>query len=422
MLILVASVGGSPAPIASAIAAKRPDHVVFLASEPHEDKPGSASEIPGILEMAQRPQQAHEVIRLQDPDDPEAAFLALREAIERLRAAHPRARFLFDYTGGTKSMTSAVFECALATPSAELQFMAGRRDTLQTVAPGTERPTRIPIDWLLAEREEARLREAWRSYDYAVAAEGFRTLHDELGSDEKAPQALRQRLADLAEVSEIFDLWDRFRHGDAAKRRKDLEERLPRLAPWREQAQACVEQTPARILDLWRNAERCAARGRYDDAVARLYRFVEWIAQWRLRTKHGLDTSKMDWQRLSEHVIARAGLSEQKNKTSLSGLVQAWKLVAALEPSGVVDRFLTNPFSEKDRKKTGENRLRDMLDLRNHSILAHGECPLDKEQWGKWQDFVEKVHHRVLSPLLRESGAPAEPPPQLPQDPAALGL
>ena len=164
MLILVASVGGSVAPIASAIAAKRPDHVLFVASEPRGDRPGSAGEVPSILQKAQRPKQAHDILRLEDPDDPEAAFLALRGEVERLRGKHPSACFLFDYTGGTKSMTSAVFQCALATPGAELQLMTGRREDLQGVTPRTERPVEIRVGWLLAERQEARLREAWRRF------------------------------------------------------------------------------------------------------------------------------------------------------------------------------------------------------------------------------------------------------------------
>lgn len=421
-LILIASVGGSPQPIASAISAKRPDRVLFLATASRGNQPGSAEEIPTILEKAQRPQLAHEMLCLDDPDDPEAAFLALRDAIDRLRAAHPKAEFLFDYTGGTKSMTAAVFQCAVATAGSAVQFMGGRRDNLNTVTPGSERPVRIAIEWLIAERQEARLREAWRGFDYATAAQGFRRLHADLGSDEKAPEIFRQRLADLAALSECFDLWDRFRHADAAAGLEALAGRRPGLKPLLVQAKAAAERQPARILDLWRNAERCAARGRYDDAIARLYRFVEWIAQWRLHAKHGLKTSNMDWGRISSTVIDRAGLEQQQGKRTLSGCVQAWKLVAALEPGRVVDRFLTERFPHKDPKKTGEGRLRDMLDRRNHSILAHGERPLDEADWRGWHEFADSMRQNVLSSLLREADEAVELPPQLPQDPAELGL
>jgi CRISPR-associated protein (TIGR02710 family) len=422
LLILIASVGGSPAPIASAIAARKPDRVLFLASAPQPQRPGSADEIPGILQKAQRPQLPHDILRLADPDDPEAAFLALCEAVAALRQQLPRARFLFDYTGGTKSMTSAVFQCALATPGAELQFMGGRRADLTIITSGTERPVSILVDWLLAERRELPLRAAWKRFDYAVAAQGFRKLHEDLGSDEKAPEPLRQRLADLAALSDAFDLWDRFRHADAADQLRALATRHPALKEWADRAQRCSDAEPARILDLWRNAERCKARGRYDDAAARFYRLIEWIAQWRLLDKHKIDTGKLDWSRITEQEVIRAELREQRRKQTLSGLTQAWKLVAAKEPQGAVARFLDGRFPHKDPRKTGEGRLRDMLDLRNRSILAHGDRPLAEDDYTRWAEFMEEVRQRVLQPLFSEAGPRLDLPPQLPDDPAAFGL
>jgi hypothetical protein len=420
-LILIASVGGSPQPIASAIAAKRPDFVLFVASPAIGAQPGSAGQVPEILRLAQRPGQSHAVLEV-PPDDPEAIFLALRERLRALCAEHPRARLLFDYTGGTKSMTGALFQAAIATGGAEVQFMLGRRDTLEKVTDGTERPTRIAVDWLIAERSEARLREAWHAFDYATAACGFQRLHEDLGSDEKASQATRQRLADLAAASRAFDLWDRFRHAEAVDILASLAERYPPVATFANHAKTAAEHEPARLLDLWRNAERCAARGRYDDAVARLYRLTEWVAQWWLRHKHGLDAGRMDWSRVTNQEIARAGLGDQRDKETLSGLTQAWKLIAAKEPEGLVARFLNGPFPHKDKKKTGEGRLRDMLELRNKSILAHGERPLDETGWRKWQHFAEAMRDAVLVPLVRRAEQVPDLPPQLPRDPAALGF
>jgi hypothetical protein len=144
-LILIASVGGAEQPVASAIAAKRPDLVLFVASAAIGKQPGSAGKVPDILALAQRPEQKHEILPI-PPDDPEAIFLALRERLEALRREHPKAKLLFDYTGGTKSMTGALFQAAIATEHAEVQFMLGRRDTLEKVTDGTERPTRIAVD------------------------------------------------------------------------------------------------------------------------------------------------------------------------------------------------------------------------------------------------------------------------------------
>jgi hypothetical protein len=130
----------------------------------------------------------------------------------------------------------------------------------------------------------------------------------------------------------------------------------------------------------------------------------------------------MDWAGVTPQEIARAELGDQVGKKTLSGLTQAWKLIAAKEPEGALARFLDGRFPHKDPRKTGEGRLRDMLDLRNQSILAHGERPLSEDDWNKWRDFAEKLRKDVIVPLWREAGLSPDLPPQLPQDPAALGL
>jgi hypothetical protein len=415
-LILVASVGGSPAPIVTAVASLKPDRVLFVATPAEAGRPGSRELVPGILEASRLPAARHAILDV-PPDDPEPIFLALRERVRALRAEHPGARFLFDYTGGTKSMTAALFQCALATPGARLQFMAGRRDTLDRIADGTERPTEIDFDWLIAERTETRLRSAWAAYDYAACAQGARALSEELGSDEKAPPEARRRLADLGAAAEAFDLWDRFRHAKAASALETLASRHPALEAFARDARLCARHEWARLADLLLNAQRCAARGRYDDAVARCYRLVEWTGQWRLKEKHGIDTGAVDWERVSEAEAEAAEITNEKGKKTLSGLVQTLRLLAAKEPGGVVDRFLSSPWQgAKDKRKRGLNRLRDMLELRNHSILAHGEAPLTLEHWEKWTEFLEAWRRDVMVPLLREAGL-KDWPSQLPKAP-----
>jgi hypothetical protein len=63
-----------------------------------------------------------------------------------------------------------------------------------------------------------------------------------------------------------------------------------------------------------------------------------------------------------------------------------------------------------------------MLDLRNRSILAHGDRPLAEDDYTRWAEFMEEVRQRVLQPLFSEAGLRLDLPPQLPDDPAAFGL
>lgn len=424
--VLVASVGGAPNPIVGAITARRPDRVLFLVTDPQGDRPGSRAELPGILQRAQATHMPHEVL-IVPPDDPEAAFLALRERLRALAGELPKARLIFDYTGGTKSMTAALFQAALATPGAELQFMAGERATLDRVSDGTERATRLPIDWLIAERTEARLRAAWQRFGYAECADGLRALLDDLGTDAKAPVQLRQRLADLAEAAAAFDAWDRFDHKDAAAKLSPLAARHENLKPFADLAARLAGEEAARLPDLWRNAERAAARGRFDDAVARCYRLVEWTVQWHLKRAFGINTGNMDWtsRHLTDDVVSKAGLTDVKrrhlqdmpDKPSLGGLMQTLNLARALEPQGPLVGFRDGPYPDK-KHRTGRARMDYVLSKRNNSILAHGERPLDEATWQKFAAFMAHWNAQVLHPLLKSAGI-AHDPPQLPQSPPA---
>lgn len=412
--VLIASVGGSPAPVARAITDRRPAFTLFVATAREGGRPGSASEVAGILERAQAARLPHEIL-IVPPDDPEAIFLTLREGLRNLAESHPKARLVFDYTGGTKSMTSALFQAALATAGADLQFMAGRRDSLDRVTDGTERATRIPVDWLLAERTEARLRAAWKSFAYAECATGIAALLDDLGTDEKAPPAAKQRLRDLADAAEGFDLWDRFRHAEATQILARLAARHPDLAPFSALAGRCRESEAQRIADLWRNAERCAKRRRYDDAVARLYRLLEWTAQWRLLEAHGIDTGEVRWELISEEEVRRADIRTPRGNRTLSGLTESFRLLATKEPGGEFARFLDAPFPGK-KGKTGLDRLHVILALRNKSILAHGASPLAKDDWDRCAAYLHVFLASALAPMLRAAGADPDPP-QLPDTP-----
>ena len=414
-LLLVASVGGSPAPIVSALRDRHPDFVLFVVTEGDTRQPGSADQIPAILDQIRRPDLPYEMLCV-PPDDPEKIFLDLRERVRALCSRFAAAKLLFDYTGGTKSMTSALFQCALATPRAELQFMAGRRETLQTVTDGTERPSRIPVDWLLAERTEERLRGAWQNYSYGECARGVARLLDNLEADEKAPRELLRRLQDLREAAGAFDAWDRFDHKAAATKLHALAVRHPALSAYASQAALCAREESARHFDLWRNAERRAARGRYDDAVARCYRLIEATGQWLLRHRHDIDSSALDWNRIDTSLAKSAGIEDRRGKKTLSGLMQTLKLAAALEPHGSVRKFLSDPYPGQKRKD-GEGRLRDMLDQRNHSILAHGTTALTGDDWRKWSEFMHYWWKSLLLPLIREAGLPASEPAQLPDEP-----
>ncbi|MCU0836310.1 MAG: TIGR02710 family CRISPR-associated CARF protein [Chromatiaceae bacterium] len=203
---------------------------------------------------------------------------------------------------------------------------------------------------------------------------------------------MRAELQIARDLSRAFDAWDRFDHAAAAAQ---LELYRPRLggaaAPWFNALKPLTagadqpRRTPARLWDLWLNAERRAAQCRYDDAVARGYRLLEWTAQWLLATK-GIDTADLREDQIPSGLPIHAGADGRRQ----AGLRNAWEL-AAHHLSGEVQRFVQ---AERDH-------LLDHLRKRNHSILAHGDLPIARADWEAFAAWIESA----LIPLLRDRAA-----------------
>src|SRR5207245_1390146 len=100
------------------------------------------------------------------------------------------------------------------------------------------------------------------------------------------------------------------------------------------------------VADLLANARRCATGRRFDDAVARLYRAVEALAQTRLRMEYGIgDTSHVPLEELPE------GLRAAKAPQAQDGAV--W---LALQDAYTLLRERGDPLGECFRRR----RLDDM--------------------------------------------------------------
>src|SRR4051794_8445402 len=166
-------------------------------------------------------------------------------------------------------MSAALLLAGIAEPHARvvLQLMRGARRDLVQVADGTERPVRIDVDALLADRQLERADRAWRYFGYAEAELLLAPARDNLEHAEAIPAALRARLVAAHAASRIFAAWDRFDHAAALELWADL--------PTAAQAELTDFARPLRclasgdrakresliLLDLWHNAQRRADRG-----------------------------------------------------------------------------------------------------------------------------------------------------------------
>jgi tetratricopeptide (TPR) repeat protein len=187
-------------------------------------------------------------------------------------------------------------------------------------------------DLVLAERELERARYLFNQLDFHAAwrigQECAKVLQD------------GHRLMGLAKaisiVGHAYDAWERFDWKAARKGlRKATNPREGIDLPCTDQLSANIAFLDAvisrpygdeRLYELYANARRRVQQGRYDDALARLYRAIEYLSQSRLH-QLGIDTSNVDLK-LLEGKISRDTVARLANQRGVGGQVKLGLRVA----------------------------------------------------------------------------------------------
>lgn len=416
--LLAITVGGACAPIVSAIQAYQPDYVYFIVtrgqrgSRDNVDGPGDPCGDPrkatcpecqttfhlgdpsgaNIVTQTGLSDTAWEPLILDEPDAFSRCYAQTYTGLTRLAENHPDWRLIADYTGGTKTMTAALAAVALEL-GWELSLVKGSRLDLVKVRSGTEIASLVNAAEVRAHRRMAEARRLFDAYAYASAAQ---VLGSTLREAPLAPD-LQHEIHARVTLCRAFHAWDLFQHRRA---RQLLEPYQSRCVPqWIFVKQLTREQPGyAPVGDLLRNAERRAARGRYDDAVARLYRALELLAQTRLQAAHNLDSGAIPVARLPSDLQrryeARRDPADQGVKL---GLCDDYELLTGLEdPLGLLYR-------------EWQHRLLDVLGHRNRSILAHGLEPVGEEAWQRMREIVSGYLEAGLQALSIRLKAPQFP-------------
>ena len=417
--ILLCTVGGSHQPIIEAIRSTSPCYVCFFCTDrdPTTNRPGSIEQVtgkgnvikasysdpkptlPNIPAQADLNNDQFEV-RTISADDLDDAYSVMRDATAELAAKFSGARFIADYTGGTKTMTAALVCAALERDDVELQLVAGARTNLDRVQDGTEQAMTASVARLRLRRAMTPYLGAWERFAYHEASEGLNSIRVVADATD------RQHLQIAKGLSRALAFWDHFDHVGAFELIKVYSTHVNECFPNMFQTLSVLTKAndkrrePALLFDLWLNAERRAAQGRFDDAIARWYRLMEWTVQWQLRTKLNADTADFPRDLLPKDADATPG---RDGKIKI-GLWQAWQVVG--------DRL---PGSAQDFVKKHGNEILHLVQLRNASILAHGFRPVSGSDW---QEVCEWTHEKFL-PVLRamasEVGLKSEPQ-QLPKE------
>jgi CRISPR-associated protein (TIGR02710 family) len=385
--VLVCTVGGSAAPIITAVEARAEwAEIVFVCSGSATAGEASSRDLlPEIASSCALP--AHRVVVV-PPDDVDAAFGLLIEVFDTFAHGRKQQPVIADFTGGTKSMSAALVLASVGRPGVTLQNVTGPRTDLVKVASGSEGAVALRQDLISVHKRWEAYASDWHDFSYGPACRGFTNLREEVKDDARYSDEVKSRLLLARTLSEAMDKWDRFDHRGALRALQFLKRRGEGWLPngWEEWVTFAEELAPAHhkvetlltargLFDLWRNAERRAAQERYDDAMARVYRLWEAATQWLLYRREGLRTDKI-----------LASMVNQPQNVRSDGTValaaeKARELLCQRLPACIAARF----WSVDENRKAASN----FGHMRNHSILAHGSRPVSKEDWLKVQAWTE---------------------------------
>lgn len=388
MRVLAITLGGSPKPIVRSIQVREPQWVVFFGST--QPNGGSIKEVAFIQEQTGLREGSFSQVGLENPDDLNGCFERMVEELRRVEEEFRPTEKLADYTGGTKSMTAALVLAALYLDW-DLALVTGPRADLKQVIPGTESAilmSAATIKWKLLEGQIKAFMEA---HHYSAAdALIQRILQHSRPSDPQYPELLRQSV-----IMRGLEAWERFNYSKAlellrtlAKEDSEAAQALKHLGPLaKAEEKKCFAYE--HVQDLFGNALRRAQEGRYDDAILRLYRAVEFLAQARLQKAHGLNADDLDLSKIPEPLRSElAARGREGDQRVRAGLFDCFRILQALkDPLG---QLFTGKW---------ERNIRQLLFLRNQSFLVHGVIRAGEKEWQAAYGIVQEFFAEAAKTL-----------------------
>ncbi len=391
---ILVSLGGTPAPITFSLNHQKPEYICFFVSGETRDTIDK-----DILPNLDFNPRHHDWIVTPSAESLSECYRAIFQELPRILKkwkVEPKD-LVVDYTGGTKTMSVAL---ALATieNSSSYTYIGGverSKEGLGVVINGKERMWHVDNPWdelAVSERREACL--LFNKARYSAAAEIFAK------TSVRVSQASKAFFEAMQELTEGYDLWDKFRHKEAkaklyCSRRvidasaaisdkteiTSLSTALKDNLSFLKELEGTQKQKGLLLCyDLLGNARRRAdLEDKFDDAMARLYRAMEAMAQFRLESHHDIKTRNVNIRQIPDVLKEdyKRKYTDEKDERIKLPLFASYQLLKELG-----DELGKSFFHHYDKE------LRSILDLRNRSILAHGFNSVKKETFRKMYSVV----------------------------------
>ena len=364
-----------------------PDYIVFFCSDL------STRTIDYITELFEADDdefiegQDYEIVVLDQIDNFNSCFEAFELKIWELDLlAEEKHEIIMDYTSGTKTMSAAMACCGMFYSKDLITISGDRRNGV--VSSGTESIQYQNLYKVYDKFALMRVRNYFNANRFYTASEILENVVDESINTEN-----------MMSLVKGYFLWDNMEFEEAYEHLTKLDLNGFELSEIKDdlkfnlKALGAIVRSPHENLkncyilaSLINNSIRRAEEYKYDDAIARLYRAFELIAQIRL-SSYRLNSSDIDTDILLENNVSQEfidGLEKTRDEGKIRiGLIKDFELLDAL------DDDLGKYFAEN------RNRINNLTKKRNNSILAHGLESLDKEDFEEFEEVVESLARKL---------------------------
>ena len=364
-----------------------PNHVVFFASSK------SKHTIEFIEELFIQDDdeftlgEDYQIVPIEAIDDFNSCFEAFESKIWEFDLIEDKNyQIIMDYTSGTKTMSAAMACCGMFY-SKDLVCISGDRSTGEVTA-GTEIINYQNLYKIYDKFALMRTRQNFNSNRFMACIEILNYIVD-----------MNIHKDSLLNLCKAYYSWDNVDFEKAYNYLKNVDTNAIEFSDIKNELNGNLNALGIIVNSRSENLKNCYilaslinnARGkaedyRYDDAIARLYRSLELIAQIRL-TKYTLKSSDIDVSMLKQHDVSQDFI-EELEKTTEDGKIR----------TGLVkDYLLLNELGDELGKYYVENesKIKNITQKRNNSILAHGLNSQSQEDYEKFMELVLNLARKL---------------------------
>lgn len=353
-----------------------PQKVIFFGSKNSVDTVNSLKN--QYLEIYDEEFKIGEFIEIEEIDSFKKYFTAIKSKIVELEDDY---NIIIDYTSGTKTMTmSAAF--ASMVYRKRLVFVSGERVN-GIVVKGTEEINSQNLYLVYDDLMITKIKELFNSNRFEA---GKVLVEDITNTNEN--KDVYTRLFDAYSAFDCVDYVNALKNFDVKEfcikwpeleRTFQMNAKALNIINMETHKQKCFYV----LASMLNNARRRAEEKKFDDAIARLYRSLELIAQIRLKD-YSIKTSDVDDKilegKVDDDYLYELRLTRDKKSERIKiGLTQ--------------DYILLNELGDELGKfyMDNEKLIQNSLKYRNQSILAHGLSSQDLKQYAEFKEIVLKA-------------------------------